>query len=123
MRFRFVLFLPLVALAACATPQERCIQTATRDLRVVNGLIAETQATIERGYAYQVVEDERLRLSFCRRGERTELCWIRDNDTRRVPVAVNLDEEREKLATLIAKRDELELRARQQIAACEASGA
>ena len=46
--------LPLVVLA-CATPQQRCIAGVTRDLRVVNDLIAETQANLARGYALDEV--------------------------------------------------------------------
>lgn len=43
----------LVLLAACGTPQERCINGATRDLRTVDRLIAEAEGNIQRGYAYQ----------------------------------------------------------------------
>src|SRR5690606_21382542 len=46
--------LPLVALvlmiAACGTPQERCIDDATRELRRIDGLIADTEAALARGY-------------------------------------------------------------------------
>jgi hypothetical protein len=49
-----LLGLPLT-LMSCATPQERCISDATRELRVVNGLIAETQANLARGYSLEEV--------------------------------------------------------------------
>jgi hypothetical protein len=117
---RLLLALPLL-LAACATPQQRCEIQATRDLRVVNGLIAETQATLQRGYALR--EETRTRFG-------TTICYGRDDDfgidfclgnetrTRLRPVAVNLDAERAKLQTLQEKRQELEVRARAQIETC-----
>ena len=46
-----VLPLLLLALAACATPQEACINRATRELRTLDDLIAEQRATLARGYA------------------------------------------------------------------------
>jgi hypothetical protein len=52
---RLVLLCLPLALMSCATPQERCISGATRELRVVNGLIAETQANLARGYSLEEV--------------------------------------------------------------------
>ena len=121
---RLLLALPLL-LAACATPQQRCEIQATRDLRVVNELIAETQATLQRGYAFQTVQNTRPVATFCWGGSYGDawgsgygLCWNNTSYTTREPVAVNLDEERAKLQTLLNKREELEVRARAQIEAC-----
>lgn len=47
--------LGLMLLSACGTPQERCIAAQTRDLRVVNDLISQTQANLARGYALEDV--------------------------------------------------------------------
>ena len=52
---RLVLLCLPLALMSCATPQERCILGVTRELRVVNGLIAETQANLARGYSLEEV--------------------------------------------------------------------
>lgn len=41
----------VLGLAACATPQEACIGRETRELRVLDRLIAEQRATLARGYA------------------------------------------------------------------------
>ncbi len=111
----------LLILAACATPRQQCEARATRDLRVVNQLIEESRAILERGYAFETVEDESLRYTFCldRDGNRT-LCWVRDRDFSTRPVAVNLDEERAKLASLLRKKEELEVEARAAIEACRA---
>lgn len=49
---RLLLLLPL-ALSACGTPQERCINGVTRDLRIVTSLIEETQLNLARGYSME----------------------------------------------------------------------
>jgi hypothetical protein len=41
----------LALLAACGTPQERCIARETRDLRAVDRRIAEAEGNLARGYA------------------------------------------------------------------------
>ena len=120
MRPLLAIALPLL-LAACATPQQRCEIEATRDLRVVNGLIAETQATLQRGYALREEQRTRIGTSICYGGGDDfgyGFCWGNDTYTKVRPVAVNLDEERAKLQTLLNKREELEAQARTQIEAC-----
>jgi hypothetical protein len=47
-----LLCLPLI-LIACGTPQERCISGVTRELRVINGLVAETEVNLARGYSLE----------------------------------------------------------------------
>ena len=54
-----LMILPFLALAACATPREQCIGQATRDLRVLNSLIAETQGNLARGYAIEEQQEVR----------------------------------------------------------------
>ena len=49
---RLALF-SLLALTACGTPQEQCINRNTRDLRTIQRLVDETQANIARGYAIE----------------------------------------------------------------------
>ena len=54
-----LLALPLV-LAACGTPQERCISQNTSEFRTVSRLLAEVEGNLARGYAWeerQVVRD------------------------------------------------------------------
>jgi hypothetical protein len=111
----------LLLLTACATPQQRCEIQATRDLRVVDALIAESQATLQRGYALREVERVRFGTTICYGGGDYYgygFCWGNDTYTELRPVAVNLDEERAKLQTLLRKKEELEVRARAQIEAC-----
>jgi hypothetical protein len=116
--------LPLAAFllaTACATPQQRCEIQATRDLRVVNELIAESQATLRRGYALREEQRTRFGTTICYGGGDDfgyGFCWGNETYTRLRPVAVNLDEERAKLQTLLRKKEELEVEARAQIDAC-----
>ena len=120
MKHLAALALPLL-LAACATPQQRCELQATQDLRVVNGLIAETQTTIQRGYALREEQRTRAGATICYGGGDDfgyGFCWGNDTYTQVRPVAVNLDEERAKLQTLLRKREELEVQARAQLDAC-----
>ena len=51
---RLVLSLSVLSvLAACGTPQERCISRNTRDLRTVEKLAVVVQGNLDRGYAYE----------------------------------------------------------------------
>jgi hypothetical protein len=120
----------LLVLTACATPQQRCESRAVQDLRVLDGLIAETQATIQRGYAFQTVQNTRPTATFCWGGSYGDdwgagygLCWGNNTYTSREPVAVNLDEQRATLRSLQVKRVELETRVRAELAACAAQTA
>ncbi|HVG48139.1 MAG TPA: hypothetical protein VM899_08405 [Rubellimicrobium sp.] len=113
--------LAALALAACETPQQSCLSSASRDLRVVESLIRETQANLQRGYAVeqeQVVDVDR---SFCRVErddgdidlvpcDRTEV----ENVSR--PVAIDLRAEQAKLDGLLERRATLsaDTAARQQ---------
>lgn len=124
--FRFLALSALLILAACATPRERCLDQATRNLRVIDELILETRATLQRGYAIRTVREPEtfFRLcvggpfdanvwgSFCRSTE-----WVERSE----PVAVDLTEERRKLDSLLAKRQELVRRAALDQAACPAA--
>jgi hypothetical protein len=125
-----VLNLVLAASAGCGTPQERCIAGATRDLRVVDGLIAETQANLDRGYALQEVERTGVRWESCRRGPRTnagekprppELCLEDYSFTVTKPRAINLAEERQTLAELQKKRASQLRAAAPVVASCKAT--
>ena len=52
-----LLGLTLLGLTACGTPQEQCISANTRDLRVVERLIRETEGNLARGYGYVTVTE------------------------------------------------------------------
>jgi hypothetical protein len=119
--------LPLALLAACGTPQQQCINSVTRDLRVVNGLILETQANIQRGYAYATVTRTIPQYVDCtpRPTEgnpepKPQMCLVNTAQTFRQPVAIDLAEEQKKLDQLLARRETLQAQAQPAIAACQA---
>ncbi len=109
---RLALLGAVLTLAACATPLERCIASAERELRTVERLIAQTEANIERGYAVETRTDVRTRMVFCDWPDRPagaplRMCPVNEQVQRRVPVAIDREAERGKLATLRERRAEL----------------
>jgi hypothetical protein len=116
----------VLVLAGCGTPQERCIARETRDLRVLDRLIAETSATIARGYALESESFVVTQTFPCQvRGPdnrvRTELCDRDEVVERTRPVAVNLDDERAKLRSMEARRAELARSVAGRVEACRAA--
>jgi hypothetical protein len=130
MRAAVLLLIPAY-LAACQTQQQRCEARAVEELRTVNALIAETEASIKRGFGYQTVQNTGPAATFCVGnyggywgdgwGGGAGLCWGNSAYTTEQPVAVDPDEQRATLRSLQAKRKELEGQARVQLAACAAS--
>jgi hypothetical protein len=123
-----MIFLSLVLLAACGTPQEQCINRNTRDLRTVDRLIAETQGNLDRGYAFETVtvyEDEWV---YCPQPPVAEgqpeppprLCLDERPVTENRPKAIDLNEEARKLESLKAKRRDLARQAEGIIVQCKA---
>jgi hypothetical protein len=108
-----VLFPALLILVACGTPQEQCIAGNTRDARVVTQLIAQTEANIARGYALETVVELDMEFVDC-----TPLPTKKNPDPRRKmcledvpseverPVAIDLNAERAKLASLHQRQAE-----------------
>jgi hypothetical protein len=127
---RIVILSLCLFLAACGTPQEQCINRETRDLRVVNRLIAETQGNLARGYAfeeYTVYTTDFVPCGYLpddgNPATRREIRFCRDRvpETERRPVAIDLAAEQRKLDSLLAKRRDLEGRAAQVVEACKAA--
>jgi hypothetical protein len=121
-----VLLALIVALAACGTPQEQCIRANTRDLRQVEALIAETQANLARGYAYEehTVTDWDWAPCFDGRpvpkGQSPGMCWEPSERTVRKAVAIDPEVETRKLAGLTTRRKALLSQAAASVAACKA---
>ena len=119
----------LAALTACGTPQQRCIGAVTRDMRVVDRLIAETEANIARGYALEKTVKMRTGWVECGYPPATaenpnpspNLCLDDVPYETREPVAIDLNAERAKLASLREKRAQQGVEVAPQIAACQAA--
>ncbi len=112
--------LGLLVLAACASPQEQCIAAATKDLRVVTGFIAESEANLRRGYAVGSTLKTTTETVDCldANGLKTtcEVTVPVEVETR---VAIDLDAEAAKLRSLKRKQTELRRAADRQIAQCK----
>jgi len=105
---RVLLLLPL-ALAACATPREACINDATRELRVLSNLVAETRGNLARGYAIgerqDIVTIPDTCEAYSESGEITRFpCDRTETRTREFPVAIDLNAERAKLDSLLERQ-------------------
>ena len=116
----------LLGLAACGTPQQQCIGQVTQNLRVLDGLIAEIQGNLTRGYAYVQATRTVPRFVDCtpdptdkRPNPRSRSCLVSTAQTYNQPAAIDLDGEAAKLAALQAKRASLALAASPAVAACQ----
>ena len=119
------MIIPLLALTACATPREQCLSDATRDASINAKLITQTEGNIARGYAVATKERVREVNKFCRgRTESGERVVTRCEDVRitkvRVPVAIDLNAERAKLASLKQQRAALNAALQTRVAQCQA---
>lgn len=118
-----LIVLPLALLAACATPREQCISDVTRDTRVQSNLINEVRGNLARGYALEERQDVRSVSSTCRgRNEAGEVFTFRCEETKTftsvVPVAIDLNAERAKLASLEERFAQTQANSNQAVAQC-----
>jgi len=122
-----LLFPALALLSACATPQEQCINANTRDLRVVDRLIVETQGNLDRGYALEEKTIYQNYWDYCPQPQipgapplLPQMCLKDREITVERPKAIDLAEEARKLDSLKIKRKELASQAEAVIAECKA---
>ncbi len=125
----------LMLLAACGTPQEQCIASSTRDLRIVDRLIVETEGNLQRGYALEdvtiytpewvncpvVVQAPPVDDAPAVPPPTPRLCLDERAETITRPKAIDLNAEAQKLQSLQQKRGQLAKAAAAPIAACRAS--
>lgn len=124
----YLFALPALALlAACATPQERCINQATRDMRVVSALIEQTQGNLQRGFALEEQTIYRTEFEDCTPAAtqadpnpRSRMCPVQVPQTTTKPVAIDLTAENAKLTSLQNKRAQQQQVANAAIAQCKA---
>ncbi|MBL4915641.1 hypothetical protein [Szabonella alba] len=120
----------MTLLAACGTPQEQCIAGVTRDMRVLDRLIVESESNLQRGYALrdEIRTDSRFVMCYPGRPATADspaiapqYCWRDYDRTVTRPVSINLAEERVKLAEMRKKRQSLARAAEPAIAQCRAT--
>ena len=118
-----LILLPLAFLAACATPREQCIADVTRDTKVQSSLINEVRGNLERGYALDRQERVRTVPKTCRgEDEDGNIFRFRCDETRTdtivTPVAIDLNTERAKLASLEERFAQSQAASNQAVAQC-----
>lgn len=118
--YRYFLFAPLL-LIACATPRQQCITAATKDLQVINTLIAETEANLSRGYAIETEYRTTTSLNFCA-GDLDPFLFCTTSETvpHGRPVAIYPSAERRILQSLVKQRAILTRRSAAEIKICAA---
>lgn len=93
--------LALLALTACATPQQRCISDAAQTLRKAERKANRIEANIDRGYA---IHRQTILVPVAETCEDAKgnsyACVDHDHRTIETPVAIDIAEERRKLAEL-----------------------
>jgi hypothetical protein len=96
------LTLPALAiLAACATPQEQCINTASNQVRTMQTLINTTEGNIARGYAIHRSQEPYEVIDVCYDTDgKSYNCFHTEYRTKETPVTIDVAEERRKLAQL-----------------------
>ncbi|WP_411839338.1 hypothetical protein [Paracoccus sp. ME4] len=123
------LTLPLV-LAACGTPQERCISRNTSEYRTVSALLAEVEGNLSRGYAWEERQVVRSRFAQCERVFRdkdgkaqitTYGCWRDYVDTESYRVPIDPAAEIRKRDGLKARQATLARGAEAAVSACRAA--
>lgn len=103
--------LGLFALSGCIDEYENCVRSSSKDLNIVNELIANSQAILERGYDFETLIATEIEEVICltELGEQAT-CLVEVGTTYTAPVAVDLDAERRKLAQLLEQRKVLQAR-------------
>lgn len=110
-------------LTACATdPAGRCAPTETRELKTIDGLIAQTRADIERGYRTVEVPTGAA-VNFCLGSARSHMgvSFCTDPGTRTRTEAIDTAAATRTLDALLARRERLEAQIAAAVAACPAS--
>lgn len=129
-RNAIALFLTLPFLAACGTPQERCIDRGVSEYRTVSNLLAGVEANLERGYAWGERETVRSRLDHCRSWRRDRdgnaypvmrPCWRDYVDVERFRVPIDPVVEQRKRDNLARRQAELAGQAEAYVRACKAA--
>lgn len=105
---RLILVLACLTLAACGTPQDRCVRATNREAATLDRLITETQEAMTRGYRIETeLRDSGVTwgVAYCNRSRNIGFCF--DNDrprTVRRAVPIDPEAERRKLANLRERR-------------------
>ena len=122
--------LPVLIVASCGTPQERCISRNTREYRTITSLLAEVEGNLARGYAWEERTVSRMEWDDCgyvyldddgTRRYATRSCMRNVADTERYRVPIDPAAETRKRDNLIARKKALTPPAMSAVNACKAA--
>ena len=122
--------MPVLIVASCGTPQERCITRNTKEYRTIASLLAEVEGNLARGYAWEERTVSRMEMDDCevmvrdrdgRRGFITRSCMRNVADTERYRVPIDPAAETRKRDNLIARKKALTPPAMGAVKACKAA--
>ncbi|ANT63043.1 hypothetical protein AYJ57_21455 (plasmid) [Salipiger sp. CCB-MM3] len=120
----------LLALGACASTQEVCIDRAGERLNAIQERIETAEGNISRGYAIHVSEEPRASVGFCTGngyggGYHSNIgistCIGTDNGPREQAVAIDVSEERAKLEQLREAFAQEQVTYQAQVAQCRSA--
>jgi hypothetical protein len=118
MVLRSAILSSLLLVAACTEVPGPCATTVAGELRMVERLIAETRATIERGYVLAESGGAGINLCVGNENNGVGVSFCTDG-TRKKPVAIDEAAERRKLDALLKRREALLRRKAEEELACE----
>jgi hypothetical protein len=124
---RYLVAPVLLALTACASPQQQCIQQTSGQLATLDAQIAEAQANLSRGFAVVDSTNTTANMQRCFAGSAVNNansahrgCIGTSNPTVQRTVPVNRQAETQRLAALQKQRDAVAVHAAPAIADCKA---
>lgn len=114
-----MLAIPAV-IAACGTPQDRCVRAAQADLRAINEQIADVETALEKGFRILPAQDGKTRLSLCAWPREpvlfcTESIQRPRSESRE---AIDPNAEQARLQHLRQTREELVIQTENRVSAC-----
>lgn len=111
----------LAILAACATPQQQCINTASNEARTIRKAISTAQGNIGRGYAIHSHTETFDVPTVCYdSASKPYRCYETEFRTVETPVSINVVEERRKLASLQKRLPAATRQMNAGVASCQA---
>jgi hypothetical protein len=110
----------LLILVACASPEEQCLRRAVPDTAALDREIAETEASIARGYRLDQGANVTVGLNLCQATGNVSLCLGGAREIPPKPVPIDRAVERQHLAHLKARRAEIVAASQRAMAACRA---
>ena len=115
---QMILIAAALTLAACATPEERCISRAQSELASTDRLIAETRMALAVGYRTETVQPRvTVGIEMCS-GDNVRICVGGENGPSRVQVPIDRAAEQRRLLALTERRQDLAARVAGDTSGC-----